>query len=282
MKKLLMTIAPVAAGLIALIGAAQPAAAKGTVILEGSDAIGFHSNINGSAAAYRDQTFIALGGSDPRNIAVVGQGSFGAIVSGTHAITDFADLGALAGSGPFSKYAAIYILGNGGCCNSGTSYIAGQQAALSAYVNAGGTVEIGNYDGNSAWDFLTGGSNNSLNVAGIGGALGGPGCTDGETVSATGLANGFTQPGSLGCWTHQAYSMPYFATLGFTKSFFDSDPAFAATNPGYGPFSSLLSNGNTITGGGNVPEPATWALMVIGFGGLGAAMRSRRKLATAA
>jgi hypothetical protein len=76
--------------------------------------------------------------------------------------------------------------------------------------------------------------------------------------------------------------MPYFATLGFTKSFFDSDPAFAATNPGYGPFSSLLSNGNTITGGGNVPEPATWALMVIGFGGLGVAMRSRRKLATAA
>ena len=27
-----------------------------------------------------------------------------------------------------------------------------------------------------------------------------------------------------------------------------------------------------------VPEPATWALMMIGFGGLGAALRSRRKL----
>ena len=30
-----------------------------------------------------------------------------------------------------------------------------------------------------------------------------------------------------------------------------------------------------------VPEPASWALMVIGFGGLGAALRSRRRLSTA-
>jgi hypothetical protein len=31
-----------------------------------------------------------------------------------------------------------------------------------------------------------------------------------------------------------------------------------------------------------VPEPATWAMMLVGFGGLGAAMRGRRKLAVAA
>ena len=34
--------------------------------------------------------------------------------------------------------------------------------------------------------------------------------------------------------------------------------------------------------GGAVPEPATWAVMLVGFGGVGAVMRSRRKLASAA
>jgi hypothetical protein len=143
-------------------------------------------------------------------------------------------------------------------------------------------VEIGNYDGNSAWDFLTGGSGNEAFVAGVGGGLSGPSCTDGETVTARGIANGFTQPDPVGCWTHQAYAQDHFAMLNFTKSYFDADPAFAALNPGFGGFSSLLSNGNTVTGGGNtVPEPATWGLMLVGFGAIGAALRSRRRVAMA-
>jgi hypothetical protein len=42
---------------------------------------------------------------------------------------------------------------------------------------------------------------------------------------------------------------------------------------------SLLSD---ITISPGVPEPATWAMMLVGFGGLGAAMRARRKQALAA
>ncbi|HEX4184075.1 MAG TPA: PEPxxWA-CTERM sorting domain-containing protein, partial [Caulobacteraceae bacterium] len=33
---------------------------------------------------------------------------------------------------------------------------------------------------------------------------------------------------------------------------------------------------------GGVPEPATWAVMMVGFGGMGAAMRSRRRQAATA
>jgi hypothetical protein len=35
-------------------------------------------------------------------------------------------------------------------------------------------------------------------------------------------------------------------------------------------------------GAGGVPEPASWAMMLIGFGGLGGALRSRRRAASAA
>jgi hypothetical protein len=38
-----------------------------------------------------------------------------------------------------------------------------------------------------------------------------------------------------------------------------------------------------VTGPGaiSVPEPSTWAMMLVGFGGMGATLRSRRRLATA-
>jgi PEP-CTERM motif len=52
-------------------------------------------------------------------------------------------------------------------------------------------------------------------------------------------------------------------------------------NPPFQATSNLLVYG-TGTGGG-VPEPATWAMMILGMGGVGAALRSRRRqgLATA-
>lgn len=42
------------------------------------------------------------------------------------------------------------------------------------------------------------------------------------------------------------------------------------------------SVGNAIPGAGGVPEPAAWALMIAGFGGVGMAVRRRRAIALAA
>ena len=42
-----------------------------------------------------------------------------------------------------------------------------------------------------------------------------------------------------------------------------------------------LSGAVTLGLGSAVPEPATWAMMLVGFGGLGAAMRTRRRSAAA-
>jgi hypothetical protein len=86
---------------------------------------------------------------------------------------------------------------------------------------------IENYTGGTAWNFavdpLNLAANLNADVAGAGGGQGGFGCSDGETVTPTGTANGFTQPPVIGCWTHQAYDeTAAFAALGFTDSFFNA------------------------------------------------------------
>ncbi len=53
---------------------------------------------------------------------------------------------------------------------------------------------------------------------------------------------------------------------------FTIDPAFLQQNPGYSlQFSPGIGDSPT-----SVPEPATWAMMLVGFGGLGAAIRVSR------
>ncbi len=252
------------------LGAAAQSANAGTIILEGSDAIGFHSNSVADAAAYRDQVWSAIGGADPRTIAVIG----GSVVAGsigttTHAISRVSDLTA---AGALGNFAALYFLAGNGCCTENDSLPAGHEADILAYLAAGGTVMIENYIGGAAWDFAIGaGGVGNSHVAGVGGGLSGSSCSDGEHVTADGIANGFTQPGPLGCWTHQAYDVGFFGGLGFTHTFFDAGADYPAG------FSSLLSSGKTITGGGgtSVPEPGTIALLGLGLFGLGVVRRRK-------
>jgi PEP-CTERM motif len=52
-------------------------------------------------------------------------------------------------------------------------------------------------------------------------------------------------------------------------------------SPDFGAFSLTVSGpgnivGGGVGGGGGVPEPATWAMLIFGFAGIGAALRRRR------
>jgi PEP-CTERM motif len=52
-------------------------------------------------------------------------------------------------------------------------------------------------------------------------------------------------------------------------------------NGSYAGTLSFESAGGIIIGVGGVPEPAAWALMIVGFGGVGAALRARRRFTRA-
>jgi hypothetical protein len=110
-------------------------AARATVILEGSDAIGFHCTLGGNADActYKNQVWSAIGGSDPRPIAVIG--NVPGITSSTHPVDDFTSVAA---AGPLSNYVALYFVAGGGCCNENDGLITapGAQSAVAAYLQA--------------------------------------------------------------------------------------------------------------------------------------------------
>jgi hypothetical protein len=258
----------------ALIGA--PALADpGFIALEGSDATAFHHD-----PQYTPQLFKYLQGASSKNVLVYNPA--GTIdlsgISGGVGTTNVTSLVGLT----LSDYSAIYIESPGGCCQANNTALNGFGASVTAFIAAGGNLSIENYVGGDYDGVVPGGSAPFGTIEGFGvsngGIGGGPDCTDGEVVTALGLAKGFTQPPIDGCWSHQAYESTYWEGLGYV-SLMASSPLFTfgdGTNKG----SSFLALGGSL-GDPTVPEPATWAMFIGGFGAIGGAMRRRQRTVVA-
>ncbi|WP_296596527.1 PEPxxWA-CTERM sorting domain-containing protein [Phenylobacterium sp.] len=93
------------------------------------------------------------------------------------------------------------------------------------------------------------------------------------TIAGVNLAN-FTVDGSTpGQWVHYA-GVANIQTAGVYSTAF-------TYNSGAAPAGDFVVDRAYIVAGNAVPEPSTWALMILGFGSAGAALRSRRKLIAA-
>ena len=260
MKNLKSVLIAAALGATALT--ASSASAAGFIALEGSDATSLHRDVS-----YTTQLFKYLKGSSTKSVLVLN-------TSGT--INIDAPSGqtnvyktSLAGL-TLTDYSAIYLQPPGGCCSDTESAFDTYGASINSFIALGGNVAIGDYEGGAFDGVVPGGG-----AAAIGTLV--SGCSDGETVTAAGIAKGFSQPAVLGCWSHQGYQSSYWeTTLGYL-SLMKADPNLGGTyKDGTRLGSSFLAIGGSL-GTPAVPEPATWGMMLVGFGIVGGAMRARRR-----
>jgi hypothetical protein len=261
-KRLSLLAGSAALAASAALALGTPAhAAAGFIALEGSDATAFHHD-----GIYSPELFKYLQGPSSKNVLVLGP-NYG-LLSGSVPLTYTPTLTGVT----LSDYSALYIEAPGTCCTADPTAINGFGGAVSTFIAGGGNLSIQNY---------IGGDYDGVILAGVGpgsprGSAVSPSyfCSDGETVTALGIAKGFSQPPIDGCWSHEAYDNAYWGAKGYVD-LIHADPTFFGGNG-----SSFLAFGGTL-GSKGVPEPATWAMMLIGFGGMGAVLRSRRRAAMA-
>jgi hypothetical protein len=253
-----------AAGLFASSPAS--AATQGFIALEGSDSTALHQD-----PQYSPQLFSYLQGSSSLPVLVLGNVTI--LHTGGVATTYVSSLTGVT----LANYSAIYIESPGGCCAADNTALNGFGSAVNTFIAAGGNLSIENYIGGSYDGVIPGGAAAPAgSIQGFGTGLGSS-CTDGELITALGLAKGFTQPPFDSCWEHQAYEMSYWGPLGY-QNLIASDLSGYTFPDGTHLGSAFLALGGTLGSPAGVPEPATWAMMLLGFAGIG--MQLRRKSAT--
>jgi hypothetical protein len=156
-------------------------------------------------------------------------------------------------------------------------------AGLTSTSTSGLSFAQGTFNQNDSNGFLSIGSGSGTDTLGLISLDG----TGGTYNSPFTLYVTFTQPGSLiGTYIAAITGSVTNSTTGGVFFNFDNTPQLF-TYPG-GAFTLMVNDLAVSAGAANtplngvilsvpVPEPSTWALMLLGFGGIGLAMRRRRR-----
>ncbi|QKS01942.1 choice-of-anchor C family protein [Sphingomonas sp. CL5.1] len=192
---------------------------------------------------------------------------------------------------PAGANAAAFVNGSfesGVAPGTYTTVAGGDSSSITGWTATGNSVDyIGSY-----WQAQDGGRSIDLN----GNAQGGieqtfdtvagtlynvtfwlAGNTDGAPVTKSVLVGATGNAGQLFTFDSSSFDKTNMGWAQYTYNFVaqGASTTLSFGSQDAGAYGAALDNVSLLTGGG-VPEPATWGLMILGFGGIGAVMRRRR------